>query len=110
MGLLTAEGNGASAVTGVPVLGTPADLHQVASRLKPDRLVLNRRGLNNEEMRQFVQTPRSLSLKDSLVPAALYPLGTSAESHEVAGVTMLGNKPPVLGRTSPFAQRPLDVR
>jgi exopolysaccharide biosynthesis polyprenyl glycosylphosphotransferase len=109
MGLLTAERNGASAVTGVPVLGTPADLHQIASRLKPDRLVLNRRGLSNEEMRQFVETSRSLSLKVSLVPAAVDALGTSVEIDEVEGITMLGINPPVLGRSSRFVKRCFDV-
>src|SRR5262249_37008551 len=90
IGLLTAEDNGASAAAGVPVVGDPSELHRIAGRLKPDRLVLSRRGLSNADMRQFVETTRSLSLKVSLMPAAVDALGTSVEIDEVDGITILG--------------------
>jgi exopolysaccharide biosynthesis polyprenyl glycosylphosphotransferase len=109
IGLLTAERNGASGAAGVPVVGTPGELHSVARRLNPDRLVLSRRGLSNEEMRQFVETSRALSLKVSLMPAAVDALGTSVEIDEVDGITILGINPPVLGRSSRFVKRCFDV-
>jgi exopolysaccharide biosynthesis polyprenyl glycosylphosphotransferase len=109
IGLLTAEDNGASSAAGVPVVGDPSELHRIAGRLKPDRLVLSRRGLSNADMRQFVETTRSLSLKVSLMPAAVDALGTSVEIDEVDGITILGVNPPVLGRSSRFVKRCFDI-
>jgi exopolysaccharide biosynthesis polyprenyl glycosylphosphotransferase len=109
VGLLTAEHDSGSRAAGVPVLGRPSDLHRIASELRPDRLVLSRRGLSNEELRQFVETSRSLSLKVSLMPATVDAMGTSVEIDEVDGITILGINPPVLGRSSRFVKRSFDV-
>ena len=109
VGLLTGELDGGSRAVGVPVMGRPSELHQIASRLRPDRLVLSRRGLSNAEMRQFVETSRALSLKVSLLPATVDAMGTSVEIDEVDGITILGINPPVLARSSRYVKRSFDV-
>jgi exopolysaccharide biosynthesis polyprenyl glycosylphosphotransferase len=107
IGLLT-ERNGAGPLD-VPILGTPSELYTTAVRLKPDRLVVSRKGLTNDQMRQFVETSRSLSLKVSVMPAVVDAMGTSVEIDEVDGITILGINPPVLGRSSRFVKRSFDV-
>ena len=42
---------------GIPVLGTTSELLMIASKLKPDRMVISRRGLSHGDILEFVGLP-----------------------------------------------------
>jgi exopolysaccharide biosynthesis polyprenyl glycosylphosphotransferase len=109
VGLITGDSGAAARDIGVPVLGKPAELRRIATRLRPDRLVINRRGLTREEILEFVETARALSLKVSVLPGVVDALGTSVEVDQIDGMTILGANPPVLGRSSRLVKRGFDV-
>jgi exopolysaccharide biosynthesis polyprenyl glycosylphosphotransferase len=92
-----------------PRLGTPSGLADVLSRTKPDRVLLSRSDLSEAEMLDLLHTCRMSSTKISVLPGAIEALGPAVELDEVSGVVLLGLTPLVLGRTSRWLKRSLDV-
>ena len=110
IGLITADAESAAAAdVRVPVLGDPADLLAIATETRPDRMVISRRNMSHEQILEFVEASRSLSVKVSVLPGVVDALGTSVEVDQVDGITILGTTPPVLGRSSRFVKRSFDV-
>jgi exopolysaccharide biosynthesis polyprenyl glycosylphosphotransferase len=109
IGLITGDKGATEAEVGVPILGTPSQLLMIASELKPDRMVISRRGLRHEEILEFVEASRLLSVKVSVLPGVVDALGTSVEVDQIDGITILGTTPPVLARSSRLVKRGFDI-
>ena len=92
-----------------PLLGGIAGLHDVLSRTRPDRLLVSRAELSEAEMLDLLHTCRMFNTKISVLPGAIEVLGPTVELDEVGGVALLGLTPPVLGRTSRWLKRSLDI-
>jgi exopolysaccharide biosynthesis polyprenyl glycosylphosphotransferase len=92
-----------------PILGPLVGLPEVLARIKPDRVLVSRSELNEAELLDLLHTCRTLSTKISVLPGAIEAIGPAVELDEVSGVALLGLSPPVLGRTSRWLKRGLDI-
>jgi lipopolysaccharide/colanic/teichoic acid biosynthesis glycosyltransferase len=72
-------------------------------------VLLSRSDLSEAEMLDLLHTCRMSSTKISVLPGAIEALGPAVELDEVSGVVLLGLTPLVLGRTSRWLKRSLDV-
>jgi exopolysaccharide biosynthesis polyprenyl glycosylphosphotransferase len=99
----------ASSVSDLPVLGTVADIGDVARRHAIDRLVVHDEQLDRAERLAVLRRSRELSLKVTLLPQLFEALGPAVELDEIEGITTLGVNPPVLTRSSRMLKRTLDV-
>ncbi len=92
-----------------PILGGLGGLREVLERTTPDRVLVSRSDLSEAELLGLLHTCRTFSTKISVLPGAIEALGPAVELDEVNGVALLGLTPPVLGRTSRWLKRSLDV-
>jgi exopolysaccharide biosynthesis polyprenyl glycosylphosphotransferase len=94
---------------GLPVLGPPEDLEQLASRHAAERVVICRADFTDDEVLGMMQACQVAAIKVSLLPDTVDALGPSVEVDEVEGVTVLGVNPAVLSRTSRLMKRMFDL-
>jgi exopolysaccharide biosynthesis polyprenyl glycosylphosphotransferase len=108
VGVATADA-GAGGRLALPVLGTPADVSEIAALHRIDRVVLSNPEIEHGSALEIVRDCKGLGIKVSILPHVFDALGPSVEVDDVEGVTLLGINPPVLGRSSRMLKRCLDV-
>lgn len=94
---------------GLPILGGPDDLSEVAREHEIDRLIVAADGLDRDELLPLLRRAKQLRMRVSLLPGMFDLMGPSVVLDEIEGVTMLGLDPPVLSRSSRVLKRSLDV-
>jgi lipopolysaccharide/colanic/teichoic acid biosynthesis glycosyltransferase len=96
---------------GVPWLGSPAalDLAAIASSHAIDRVILAGADAVRGTLAELVRGAHRLGLKVDYSPHPLDVLGVAVEVDDIEGVTVFGLYPPVLGRSSRWAKRAMDV-
>jgi exopolysaccharide biosynthesis polyprenyl glycosylphosphotransferase len=95
----------------VPSLGPPAtlDLAAVASSHAIDRVILAGAEAVRGTVAELVRSAHRLGLKVDYSPHPLDVLGVGVEVDDIEGVMVFGLYPPVLGRSSRWAKRAMDV-
>jgi exopolysaccharide biosynthesis polyprenyl glycosylphosphotransferase len=106
---VVSSGTPAMADLGVPVLGNVADVPRLAEEYAIDRVVLSQTELAESSALDILRRCKEMTVKVSLLPQVFDALGPSVEIDDVEGVTLLGINPPVLGRSSRFMKRSLDL-
>jgi exopolysaccharide biosynthesis polyprenyl glycosylphosphotransferase len=102
----------ADATGGLPVLGSPAelDLDRIAASHAVDRVILAGSGAAvGRTFADVVRSAHRLGLKVDYTPHPLDVLGVGVEVDDIEGVTVFGLYPPVLGRSSRWAKRAMDI-
>jgi exopolysaccharide biosynthesis polyprenyl glycosylphosphotransferase len=85
------------------------DLEQVASELEVSRVFLLASGSDTEQMLEAVRRTTQTGVKVSIVPSLFEVVGSAVEFDVVGGVTVLGVRPPRLGRSSRLIKRSMDL-
>jgi exopolysaccharide biosynthesis polyprenyl glycosylphosphotransferase len=93
----------------LPVLGDLDQLPNVLDGQAIDRIVVSPEQIDPHQLMDLLYRCKELSRKVSLLPSVSDAMGPSTEIDDVEGVTVLGLNPPVLGRSSRFMKRALDV-
>lgn len=94
---------------GVPLVGTPDDLEQVAISLGITRVIVSPADVDEHQLEGVLRRCRALALKVSVLPQLSDVLGPAVEIDDVEGVTVLGVNPPWLPRSSRALKRLLDI-
>ena len=102
---------GADAPEGVPALGSCAelDLARIAASHAIDRVILAGDDALQGKLAEVVRGAHRLGLKVDYTPHPLDVLGVAVEVDDIEGVTVFGLYPPVLGRSSRWTKRAMDV-
>ncbi len=111
IGSLTGEGASDSAPTktGLPILGTPAELDDIATRYGVSRVIFSSPEVDDQAVEPMLRRCRELALKVSILPKLSDVLGPAVEIDDVEGITVLGVNPPYLPRSSRAIKRLLDL-
>jgi exopolysaccharide biosynthesis polyprenyl glycosylphosphotransferase len=93
----------------LPILGTPDQLDQVATRHDVTRVIFSSGEFDEDELEPVLRDCRALALKVSVLPKLSDVLGPAVEIDDVEGVTVLGLNPPWLPRSSRAVKRAMDI-
>lgn len=96
-------------VEGLPVLGRPRELSDVALTTGAARIIVSPGDVDEQDLEELLHRCRSLSLKVSVLPQLSDVLGPAVEVDDVEGIMVLGVNPPWLPRSSRMLKRGLDI-
>ncbi len=85
------------------------DLEQLVSELEVSRVFLLASGTDSETLLDAVRRTNRTGVKVSIVPRLFEVVGSAVEFDVVGGVTVLGVRPPRLGRSSRIVKRTVDL-
>ena len=102
-------GNADAALKHVPHLGAIDEFSEVVRRTRVERVVIVGRDFDERVVVDLLRSSRHLGVHVGLLPTVLDVAGPSLAVDDVAGMTVLGIKPPVLTRSSRLLKRGMDV-
>jgi exopolysaccharide biosynthesis polyprenyl glycosylphosphotransferase len=94
---------------GVPVLGSPDDLAELASDLDIERVIVAFTPDSHDYTLDVIRTVRDLDIQVDIVPRLFEVVGTNSTVHTVEGIPLLGLPPLRLSPSDRFLKRALDL-
>jgi exopolysaccharide biosynthesis polyprenyl glycosylphosphotransferase len=104
-----APANGCDSIGGIPVLGAPEHLKQLAAELDLERVIVAFTPDSHEHTLEVIRTVRELNIQVDIVPRLFEVMGTNSSVHMIEGIPLLGLPPLRLSPSSRFLKRTLDL-
>jgi exopolysaccharide biosynthesis polyprenyl glycosylphosphotransferase len=94
---------------GLPILGSPAQLHDLVSALDIERVIIAFTPDSHEHTLDVVRNVRDLDIQVDIVPRLFEVVGTNSNVHMLEGIPLVGLPPLSLSASARLLKRTLDL-
>jgi exopolysaccharide biosynthesis polyprenyl glycosylphosphotransferase len=94
---------------GLPILGSPDELHQLVSDLDIERVIVAFTPESHEHTLDVVRTVRDLEIQVDIVPRLFEVVGTNSNVHMLEGIPLVGLPPLSLSPSARLLKRTFDL-